>query len=79
LESRQCEAKPTKLRPKPQVSAAFRCSSIGIDAESIDPKGAGSVGLAKIPESRLEIDCYVKWLAAEADRFSITSISPDIW
>jgi hypothetical protein len=22
----------TKLRPKPQVSAAFRCSSIGIDA-----------------------------------------------
>jgi hypothetical protein len=32
LESGQCEAKPTKPRPKPQVSAAFRCSSIGIDA-----------------------------------------------
>ena len=28
----------TKLRPKPQVSAAFRCSSIGIDAYGIDPK-----------------------------------------
>jgi hypothetical protein len=27
----------TKLRPKPQVSAAFRCSSIGIDAYRNDP------------------------------------------
>jgi hypothetical protein len=39
----------TKLRPKPQVSAAFRCSSIGINAYCIDPR--------KRPPSRLHGGC----------------------
>jgi hypothetical protein len=47
----------TKLRPKPQVSAAFRCSSIGIHSDSINLELSWSADGEQTSQAFLQVRC----------------------